>query len=151
MAHSEGAAESFRRGGYRNSFQAVSIVATIFCGHGSQLFRSFRAGLIIIPIPRVPLRSIRRGGLRSRAPLGRKTQPHLEKPFRAAPKSFCQRRKLKLQTLYVRAGTLILIPAYTFARDAADTFTCPSAIEVSFLSASPSSFNVACKVSAICF
>jgi hypothetical protein len=37
--------------------KAISIAATIFCGHGSHLFRSYRAALIIIRIPRVPLRS----------------------------------------------------------------------------------------------
>jgi hypothetical protein len=36
--------------------KAVSIAA-MFCGHGSHVYRSFRAALIIIRIPRVPLRS----------------------------------------------------------------------------------------------
>jgi NADH dehydrogenase len=55
---------------------------TIFCCRGSRFFRSFRAALILMRIPRVPLRSIRLGGLSSRAPFARNTpQPRLEKPF----------------------------------------------------------------------
>ena len=41
-----------------------------------------RAALILMRIPRVPLRSIRLGGLSSRSPLARNTpKPRLEKPF----------------------------------------------------------------------